>query len=240
MDHGHLTLVLAQLPGLGWIVRRVARAWRDATVPSMDPESVIGSFERLRWLADDSGVPDELASRACARAAHEGRLDVLRWALKRGLRPDSTACEAAARGGHIDVLMLLRAHACPWGGRCYDGAPMEVKCWLRDQMCPGSFYSVNQILGCTGSARYTMDVHENTLQPMISMPAIMEPNYHLYFTRRPAIRVYLPPLKLHVPKNVYAPHTSKPGRPRRAPVCHVPARHAAAHTRPLRGRLNRR
>jgi hypothetical protein len=95
LDHGHLTLVLARLRGLGWIVRRVARGWRDAAAPSMDPETVLGSFGRLRWLAADGGVPGKLARQTCARAARDGRLDVLTWALENGLQADGAAYEAA-------------------------------------------------------------------------------------------------------------------------------------------------
>jgi len=179
-------------------------------------------------------VSGKLARQACARAARDGRLDVLKWALENGLQADGAAYEAAARTGRLDMLELLRAYKCAWGERCYHEARMDVCWWLRGQMCPGSFRVGDMVFGCTGTDLYSMEMRANTMQPM---NRYTNDRFHYYYARPP------PPFQvvtIHVPRQVYVPPPQKPRRPPRAPVLYVPPRHAAAHSRPRRGRNDRR
>lgn len=64
---------------------------------------------------------EALGPATCARAASEGRNDVILWLRLAGCPWDATACTAAAAAGHLATLKFLRSgdealggEACPW------------------------------------------------------------------------------------------------------------------------------
>lgn len=135
LDHGHLALVLARLPGLAWLVRRVARAWRDAGRPWADASTVVVHLASFRWLVRDQPA---LVGRLIRRAARDGRVDVLGWALGNGIKPGRMTCEAAAWSDQLSALRILRRYRCPWGAT-YRHAPDRICWWAREHRCPGYF-----------------------------------------------------------------------------------------------------
>src|SRR4051812_26198874 len=48
------------------------------------------------------------------RAAKGGQIEILQWALQRGIPCDETACLAAASTGQLEALKWLREHGVPW------------------------------------------------------------------------------------------------------------------------------
>jgi hypothetical protein len=76
---------------------------------------------------------------ACAYAAREGHLELLKWARENGCDWDSRTCANAAEGGHLELLKWARENGCPWDWRtCADAAReghLELLKWAHENGC---------------------------------------------------------------------------------------------------------
>ena len=77
------------------------------------------------------------------RAAHEGRLDVLKWLFEKGCPIDHTLCASAAmKSGHVHILQWMKDNGMigEWHGyHMFSAASfghLEVVKWLRANGCP--------------------------------------------------------------------------------------------------------
>ena len=68
------------------------------------------SVARLRWAV--MGLGYRMTRIDFARAAGEGRPEVLQWARANGCEWYEFTCTFAARGGHLEVLQWARANGC--------------------------------------------------------------------------------------------------------------------------------
>ena len=75
----------------------------------------------------------------CAKAAQDGRLEVLKWARARGCEWNAKTCECAARCGHLEVLQWARENGCEWDkwtcALAAKGGLLEVLRWARENGC---------------------------------------------------------------------------------------------------------
>lgn len=125
-----LKLVLTRLPrGDGWILGSVATSWRAVVPPGITAASVASSVERAR-LARAFGC----RGRLLRVAVRNRRLDCVEWLLSNPLI--ESACATAAQNGRLEVLKWLRAQNCPWGNTHFV-ALATVRPWAIANGCYG-------------------------------------------------------------------------------------------------------
>jgi len=102
-----------------------------------------GALELLQELVGECGAP--LAEPACAAAAEEGHIEVLRWALSKHCPCGvDTWCAAVRCAGNewdnYRPLHFLHAMKRPWSEAVWAAAAPyeEVRAWLKVRGCPGS------------------------------------------------------------------------------------------------------
>jgi hypothetical protein len=134
-----LSVIMEAVTPAGWVGRLVCRSFAIASTDgarSVTAKSV-DLVERLEMARQIKGwvEPRDL----CKWSAHNGHLDVLKWARANGCPWNWRTCAAAARNGHLEVLQWARANGCPWGEwTCYgaaDNGHLEVLQWARANGC---------------------------------------------------------------------------------------------------------
>ncbi len=130
----------------------VSKSWRvyfkDTYFRNIPLEELAGEIIKsnelnlLKWLQrnnNDSYIFNEYFG-ICAKAALNGRLDILKWAKETGCYLDKYTCSRAAFNGHLDCLQWARENGCPWDeDTCYVAASnghLDCLQWARENGCP--------------------------------------------------------------------------------------------------------
>jgi hypothetical protein len=91
------------------------------------------NLKAFRWLL--ARAPNEWEVSGCAAYAIDGRLDLIRYARKRGCPWGETVCYIAARNGYIGLLKWLREAEAPFdANRIFEaaaaGGHTNITAWL--------------------------------------------------------------------------------------------------------------
>ena len=106
-----------------------------------DPTVITRHLRKLK-RAHKEGRGEGLHDASCSTAARVGRLDLLKYARKKGCDWDEFTCRRAAEGGHLHVLKYAHENGCPWDRfACTKAAKaghLEVLKYLHENGCPCS------------------------------------------------------------------------------------------------------
>ena len=106
----------------------------------------LAEVEGMKWMRSREERWHEGTYRvkydACALAAMDGNLEMLKWARAHGCEWDAFTCACAAWGGHLEVLKWARANGCEWDWQTCACAALEghleVLKWARENGCEWS------------------------------------------------------------------------------------------------------
>jgi hypothetical protein len=145
IDADAMSVIMQAVTPAGWVMRLVCRSFATASINGTHRVTAksVDSVERLEMARLLKGWVEPLD--LCSWSAHNGHLEVLKWAWANGCPWNEWTCAHAAMNGHLEVLKWARANGCPWDWwTCANAASygrLEVLKWARSNGCPWNVWT---------------------------------------------------------------------------------------------------